>query len=280
MPYQDRATEDKAIKRGDGKRRACRDYPDNLDMRQTSPSALSSLNWLAFDTSTDVLSVAVQRGAQIWHKEGPGGAQASTTLIPTALDLLAQAGLSCQDLNAIVFGRGPGSFTGLRTACAVAQGLAHGAQVPVLALDTLLSIAEVHRPAPGQSARVLAVLDARMGQLYAAAYHWQDDRWHIDHAPGLYDPIDMRLPGDWHDDPSVVLAGSPVPEHAQALTQALQRPWRCQATSPSALALLTLAPAARTAGLAMPAQQALPLYLRDKVAQTTAERVALQHAKA
>jgi tRNA threonylcarbamoyladenosine biosynthesis protein TsaB len=249
-------------------------------MRQTSPSTLNNLNWLAFDTSTDVLSVAVQRGQAVWHMEGPGGAQSSATLIPTALDLLAQAGLSCQDLNAIVFGRGPGSFTGLRTACAVAQGLAHGAQVPVLALDTLLSVAEVHRPTPGQSARVLAVLDARMGQLYAAAYRWQDNQWHVDQAPGLYDPGDVRLPDGWHDDPSVVLAGSPVPEHAQALSTALQRPWLCQATSPSARALLSLAPAAWAAGLAMPAQRALPLYLRDKVAQTSAERAALQHAKA
>jgi tRNA threonylcarbamoyladenosine biosynthesis protein TsaB len=249
-------------------------------MRQTSPSTPNNLNWLAFDTSTDVLSVAVQRGHEVWHREGPGGAQASTTLIPTALDLLAQAGLSCHDLSAVVFGRGPGSFTGLRTACAVAQGLAHGAQVPVLALDTLLAVAQAHQPASGQSARVLAVLDARMGQLYAAAYRWQDKQWHIDQAPGLYDPGDVRLPRDWRDDPSVVLAGSPVPEHAQALSDALQRPWLCQATSPCAQALLALAPAAWAAGLAMPAQQALPLYLRDKVAQTTAERAALQHAKA
>ena len=249
-------------------------------MRQTNPSAVASLNWLAFDTSTDVLSVAVQRGAQIWHSHGPGGAQASATLIPTALALLKQAGLSCQALNAIVFGRGPGSFTGLRTACAVAQGLAHGAQVPVMALDTLLAIAQAHQPAPGQSVRVLAVLDARMGQLYAAAYHWQDNQWHTDQPPGLYDPDDLRLPDSWRDDPTVVLAGSPVPEHAQALSVALQRPWLCQATSPSALNLIALAPAAWAAGMAMPAQEALPLYLRDKVAQTTAERAALQDAKA
>jgi len=249
-------------------------------MRQTSPSTLNNLNWLAFDTSTDVLSVAVQRGQEVWHMEGPGGAQASSTLIPTALALLAQAGLSCQALNAIVLGRGPGSFTGLRTACAIAQGLAHGAQVPVLALDTLLCVAEAHRPAAGHSARVLSVLDARMGQLYAAAYRWQGDQWHIDQAPGLYDPGDVRLPDGWRDDPSVVLAGSPVPEHAQALSAALQRPWLCQATSPCARALLSLAPAAWAAGLAMPAQHALPLYLRDKVAQTSAERAALQHAKA
>ena len=248
-----------------------------LATRATAPAAM---NWLAFDTSTEVMSVAVQRGDQIWHWQGPGGAQASTTLIPTVLALLAQAGLTCQTLNAIVFGRGPGSFTGLRTACAVAQGLAHGANTPVLALDTLLSLAEAHRSQLGPTGRVLAVLDARMGQLYAAAYRWQDNRWHVDAPPGLYDPSDLRLPDAWREDPSVLLAGSPVPEHAAALTRALERPWQCLPTEPHAQALLALAPAAWVAGLALPAHQALPLYLRDKVAQTTAEREALQRASA
>ena len=92
---------------------------------------------LAFDTSTDTLSVAVQHGAQVLEHSGPGGAQASTTLIPAIRALLAQAGLTFARLDAVVFGRGPGSFTGLRTACSVAQGLAYGAGVPVLPVNCL-----------------------------------------------------------------------------------------------------------------------------------------------
>jgi tRNA threonylcarbamoyladenosine biosynthesis protein TsaB len=249
-------------------------------MPATSSIRPAAMNWLAFDTSTEMLSVAVQRGAQIWHQEGPGGAQASTTLIPMVLDLLAQAGLACADLDAIAFGRGPGSFTGLRTACAVAQGLAHGVNVPVLALDTLLSMAQARRPEGNACHRVLCVLDARMGQVYAAAYRWQHERWHVDMVPGLYDPADLRLPEAWQADPSVQMVGSPVADHAQTLSAALQRPWQCTPTSPCARAMLALAPDAWHAGLATPAQQALPLYLRDKVAQTTAERAALQRAKA
>ncbi len=126
------------------------------------------LNLLALDTSTDQLSVAVQRAdGQRFAHTGAGGAQASATLIPAVQALLAQAGLSLSDLRAIAFGRGPGSFTGLRTACSVAQGLAWGAGVPVLPIDTLLAVAEAARSAHGAT-HVLALLDARMNEVYAA----------------------------------------------------------------------------------------------------------------
>ena len=84
--------------------------------------------WLAFDTSTDVLSLAVARGDQVWTQTLPGGPQASSGLIPAVLAMLAESDMPLASLDAIVFGRGPGSFTGLRTACAVAQGLAYAAR--------------------------------------------------------------------------------------------------------------------------------------------------------
>ena len=135
--------------------------------------------WLAFDTSTDVLSLAVARDGQTWQQTLPGGAQASATLIPSVMDLLAQAGMPLASLDAIVFGRGPGSFTGLRTACSVAQGLALGAQLPVLPVDTLLAVAEEARVQAGSpdTLTVLAMLDARMDEVYSAVYHWSAGAW-------------------------------------------------------------------------------------------------------
>ena len=111
------------------------------------------MKFLAFDTSTDVMSIAVTTTvhgvARVWQHTGPGGAKASTTLIPAILALLAESGLLLAELDAIAFGRGPGSFTGLRTACAVAQGLAYGASggagIQVLPIDTLMAMAEEAR---------------------------------------------------------------------------------------------------------------------------------------
>src|SRR5437763_14596303 len=107
---------------------------------------------LAFDTATERMSIALNARGKTWTREGDGGAQASATLIPAILALLAQAGVALRELDAIAFGRGPGAFTGLRTACSVAQGLAFGANKPVLAIDTLLAVAEDARAghnAPG-----------------------------------------------------------------------------------------------------------------------------------
>ena len=102
---------------------------------------LKPLKLLAFDTSTDRMSIALTDGARVWQHSGPGGALASTTLLPAILALLAEADLTLGQLDAVAFGRGPGSFTGLRTACSVAQGLAFGANqgagIPVLPIDTL-----------------------------------------------------------------------------------------------------------------------------------------------
>ena len=119
--------------------------------------------WLALDTSTDTVLLALQDGERLWQRELPGGAHASAELIPALLALLSEAGLALPQLQALVFGRGPGAFTGVRTACSVVQGLAFGADLPVLPVDSLLAVAEDARVRAGVVDRpwaVQAVLDA------------------------------------------------------------------------------------------------------------------------
>jgi tRNA threonylcarbamoyladenosine biosynthesis protein TsaB len=106
------------------------------------PTRAAMHTLLAFDTATERISVALMARDRIWQHEGDGGAKASATFLPAVMALLADASVRVGDLDAIAFGRGPGAFTGLRTACAVAQGLAFGADKPVLPIDTLLAIAE------------------------------------------------------------------------------------------------------------------------------------------
>ena len=225
----------------------------------------SRMNLLAFDTSTETLSIAVSAGAHaaVLEHTAPGGPQASAALIPAVQGLLARAGVALGELSAIAFGRGPGSFTGLRTAAAVAQGLGFGAGVPVLPIDTLLAVAEEAHGAAGAT-RVVALLDARMDQVYWAAYERVDGRWHTRQAPALGRPEDVAVPPGW------ALAGNALELHAHRLPVADGR----IVALPTARALLRLAPAALAGAGPHDAVHALPLYIRDKVAQTTEERAA------
>ncbi|MDP3701538.1 MAG: tRNA (adenosine(37)-N6)-threonylcarbamoyltransferase complex dimerization subunit type 1 TsaB [Hylemonella sp.] len=250
---------------------------------------VSVSRFLAFDTSTDTLSVAVGVGgphnAPLAAFTGVGGAQASATLIPQIQALLAQVGWRLDELDAIVFGRGPGAFTGVRTACAVAQGLAFAARpqgLPVLPLDTLWAVAEEARAAlaaDGQTAphTIAAVLDARMDEVYVANYTVNADALKPLDAPRLCRPDDLHLAVS--PVAGTVLAGNAAAVYGERLDAALRALPQVPCL-PTAAALLRLAPAALAQGLAVGAAEAQPLYVRDKVAQTTAEREAIKLAQA
>jgi tRNA threonylcarbamoyladenosine biosynthesis protein TsaB len=245
---------------------------------------------LAIETSTERLSVALgAAGAQpLAQYQGEGGAQASALLIPCLLGLLDQVGWRLDELDAIAFGQGPGAFTGLRTACAVVQGLALAARpggVPVLPIGTLLALADEgwhagcalglggDQPRP---ARLVAALDARMGELYVAELLWQPAGWRIQGAPRLCAP--EALPLEWLQGPEAEptwLLSNALATYAERLPLA----WRAVPQVPawpSAAALLRLSGWHWAAGLAVSAAEAQPLYVRDQVAFTTAERAALQ----
>lgn len=222
------------------------------------------LKLLAFDTSTEALSVGVQHGDALFLYSGAGGAQSSATLIPVVMQLIAEAGLTLQQLDAIAFGRGPGSFTGLRTACSVAQGLGFGAGVRLLPIDTLHAVAEEARERFAVQ-RVVALLDARMDQVYAAEYDF-GEHTPAHGEPRLLAPEDVRAPAGW------ALAGNAFQAYDARLPAGAAR----HEVLPTAAALLRLCPALLAAGRTVAPADAWPLYVRDKVAQTTEERLRIR----
>jgi tRNA threonylcarbamoyladenosine biosynthesis protein TsaB len=236
---------------------------------------------LALDTSTERMAVAVlaPSGRQLCRVE-EGGARASERVLPLALELMGEAGVTLSQVDAVAFGQGPGAFTGLRTACAVAQGLAAGRGCPVLPLDSLCLVAEDARPFVDlidREALVWSAVDARMGEVYAASYRDRPESsgWQIVHAPALYTVA--ALANCWHLQPPAVVVGDASVVHAGALPMGGARCWTGGGDRAQALARMALH--AWRNGTRLAAHEAAPVYLRDKVALTTAER-ALAGARA
>ena len=124
---------------------------------------------LAIDNSSDTLSVALRDGAATFERSAPSGVAGAERALPMVGELLAEAGVGLRDLDAIAFGAGPGAFTGVRIACGIAQGLALGADLPVVAVGTLEALAQEAWREHGAT-RVFACTDARMREVYVAAY--------------------------------------------------------------------------------------------------------------
>ena len=260
---------------------------------------MHTYKWLAIETSTDMLSLAIASTqgdkSQVWAHTSQGGAKSSQLVLPEIVRLMDEAQMRFADLTAVVFGKGPGSFTGLRTACSVAQGLAFGAGISVLPIDTLLAVAEDARyqstqqlqqqiqhqthhqqleQLPEETQRFFVAMDARMDQVYTAAYEWRSE-WQCVQAPSVNSPENISVPTEWKD-----LAFTTVGNAWDAFAAR----WPAELSGqhmhamPTALALLRLSPVAFGQGLSVPPEDALPLYIRDKVAQTTQERAQLKLA--
>lgn len=254
------------------------------------------LNLLAFETSSSRCSVALLRQAdglsEVTQLEHEGAQEHAERLLPMATDLLAAAGLAPADLDAVAFGQGPGGFTGLRVACGVAQGVALGLGLPVVPVVSHLAVAEDVPTGPDEA--VLVALDARMEEVYLAVYIRNG-------GPGVQDSTqDSTIGKGWQtlQAPMLIAAAEVLPWARHALPA-----WSAEAGRPLSLVLagdawqaypgmgasesgLRQAPmgrprAATVAHLAgqawlrgdtLPPEEAAPLYVRDKVAFTTAER--------
>lgn len=220
---------------------------------------------LALDTSTENCSLALWFDGEVISRQEIAGQRHSDLLLPMLETLLGDAGITLNALDGIAFGAGPGSFTGLRIGCGVAQGLALGANLPVLGVSTLLALAAA---APGE--RVIACLDARIGEIYHAAYELKDGAWLTASEPSL---------GLAQDAPAVsgsgwVGAGSGFAAYGEAL----QARYAGQLASsdgsvyPQAREMVKLAAPLFEQGLGQDAALAAPLYIRNKVALKMSER--------
>ncbi len=198
-------------------------------------------------------------------REVVAGQRNSELLLPMVDALLAAHQLAARDLDGVAFGAGPGAFTGVRIACGVAQGIAFGVDVPVAAVGTLMALAEA-----SGAARAVCCLDARMGEVYHAAYERRGDDWSEALAPGLYKPTAVPdLPaGQWIACGSGFAAFGEelVARYAGRLDRVIER------LAPHAREIATLAARQFARGEAVDAADALPLYVRNKVALKVNER--------
>ena len=218
------------------------------------------MNLLALDTSTDVCSVALMIGSKMRERDISGMRHAES-ILPSVQALLADGGITLGKLDAIAFGRGPGSFTSLRIGAAVVQGLAFGAGIPVLPVSSLAALAQ-----STDAQRVLAALDARMGQVYTASFlRGEDGLMRPFGAEMVCAPNDVPLPDgmDWTG------AGSGWDQFSDLLGQRLGnrlKDW-LPGVYPRARGVAALAMPCLAAGEALAPEQALPVYVRDDVAR-------------
>ena len=226
---------------------------------------------LVIDTSTEYCSAALWLDGRIRARRVLAEQRHSSLLLPMVDELLRESAISLRQLDGIGYGAGPGSFTGLRIACAVTQGLAFGADLPVVGVSTLESIAQ-----QTGAEQVLTVLDARMAEVYWAAYRRHGAGWRAVAEPQLALPESVSVPddGDW------VGAGNGFAALGELLRPRLAaRLTRIDDTiMPDAAAMAPLAAQAFERGEGMDAALAAPIYLRDKVALTVDERRAKQSA--
>ncbi len=231
------------------------------------------MNLLAIDTSTDFCSVAASRGEALFARHERAGQRHAERILDMVDQVLVEARLEFAQIQGIAYGAGPGSFTGLRIAAGVTQGLALARGIGVVGIGTLLALAEEAAEEAAQEAagsRIIACLDAHKGEVYHAAYRRAGAGWEEVSAPGVYRPEAVPLvPGEnW------IGCGDGFAAYRELLAARLGE---CVSAvrpeaAPTARAVLKLAMPRFAAGEAKDAAAAVPVYLRDKVALKTSER--------
>ncbi|MFM5359827.1 tRNA (adenosine(37)-N6)-threonylcarbamoyltransferase complex dimerization subunit type 1 TsaB [Aeromonas veronii] len=224
---------------------------------------MNELKILAVDTATEACSAALLVGDKLFSRWEEAPRDHTRKILPMVQAVLEDAGISLSDLDAIAFGRGPGSFTGVRIGISVAQGLAFGASVPLIGISTLAAMAQGAYRLDGAE-QVLTAIDARMNEVYFGRYELIDGRMQLVGDEVVSEPaalVDVRgkLAGP------VTCVGTGFETYGETLSGLADELAVSQVRFPAAEDMLPLARAAWLAGEAVPVEQATPVYLRDKV---------------
>ncbi|MCB1772712.1 MAG: tRNA (adenosine(37)-N6)-threonylcarbamoyltransferase complex dimerization subunit type 1 TsaB [Gammaproteobacteria bacterium] len=223
---------------------------------------------LAIDTTEEACSAALWQDGEVSERFEIAARRHSELVLPMIEDLLGEAGMRLKELDALAFARGPGSFTGVRIAASVIQGLAFAAGLPVIAVSSLQALAQGVNKTHGAGG-VLSAFDARMGEVYWGTYRVDADgiMRAVQEERVCAPAVVSVAPGDgpgglaWH------AAGSGWDSYAQALRQAIGfSPVTYEAQRLHAADVATLAAALHAEGHGVEASGALPVYLRDEVA--------------
>jgi tRNA threonylcarbamoyladenosine biosynthesis protein TsaB len=225
------------------------------------------MNLLAIETSTEACSVALLCGDTLIARSEIAPRRHAELLLPMCEAVLDEAGLRRGDLDVLAVGRGPGAFTGVRLAVSAVQGIALALDVPVVPVSSLAALA---LQAPDNGARVLAVIDARMGEVYAGWFRRVDARIEAIGDETVGAAAALRCA----DDAACNVIGSGWASYREAIESVLPSPprWADGERYPQAADVARLAAPIAAKGGGIAADQVLPVYLRDKVALTLAEQ--------
>lgn len=224
---------------------------------------------LAIDTATEACSAALYIDGELSSNYQLAPREHSRLILKMIDDLLSAANLSVSNLDAIAFGRGPGSFMGLRIAAGVVQGIAFAHDIPVIAISTLKAIA-LRAYEQNQCPRILVAIDARMDEVYWAAYYHSEQQWQLAAEECVISPDKVHLPEVLNQSDELwVGAGSGWGSYKDRLLLTVN----CQLSTilpdcfPSAEVIAKLAVDEFNAGNTVTAAQAIPVYLRNDVAK-------------
>jgi len=220
---------------------------------------------LSIDACTEIISIALIAGKVITEKHFPSGKDYSGNILPEIEILLSESNLKIKDIGAIAFGAGPGSFTGIRVTCGIAYGIAYANNLPIIGINTLEALAFLSK-----HENTISCIDARMGQVYLGIYQNRNNSVTSLIEPGLFNPIELpKLPKI----KKAIVIGSglnPYKEEFKSQYSDIELEYfedKCLLAS--AIGTLSIGQFGNEFNL----NNAAPIYIRNKVAQTTKERL-------